>query len=127
MNFPDFCLLIPYYRWLFCNKVVRNSISGRELKLMLKSLKKSSVGNVAPDFDIDFLKSTAKSLSSFQNKDYVLLDSWASWCVPCRADIPSLKNGYKTNNKKGFAIIGISRDEKASQWKKAIFEESTQM
>ncbi len=56
-------------------------------------------------------------------KKYILIDFWASWCHPCRAEIPNLKNLYKKYSGKGFEIISISIDEKEAAWQKAVKEE----
>lgn len=108
------------------NKNVQNSVSGRHFKLMLTNLKNSKVGSLAPAFTVNDINNHPISLSSFRNKEYVLLDFWASWCVPCRADIPDLKEIYKKYDQVGLEIIGISKDDDASLWKKAIAEDKTQ-
>lgn len=63
-------------------------------------------------------------LSDFRGK-YVLLEFWANWCVPCRAQHPHLKEVYKKYNDKGFTILQYSVDEKsaADKWKAAIVKD----
>lgn len=108
------------------NKNVQKSTSGRHFKLMLFNVENSKIGSIAPAFTVNDINDHPISLSSFRNKEYVLLDFWASWCVPCRSDIPSLKEIYKKYNPKGLEIIGISKDDNASLWKKAIAEDNTE-
>ena len=108
------------------NKNIQNSVSGRQFQVLLVTMKKSEVGKAAPDFTVNDLNGHLISLSSFQNKGYVLLDFWASWCGPCRDDIPYLKDIYKRYNNEGLEIIGISQDDKISLWKKAIVEDGTE-
>ena len=109
------------------NKNIQNSATGRKFKLMLVNHEKSEVGSVAPDFKANDMYNKEILLSDFRNKKYVLLDFWASWCKPCREDMPFLKNIYKTYKGKGLEIIGISKDDDLSSWKKAITQDSIQI
>lgn len=49
-----------------------------------------------------------------------IIDFWASWCEPCRTEMPDMVNLYKTYHPKGLGIIGISLDSNADSWKKSI-------
>ena len=55
-----------------------------------------------------------------KNKKYVLLEFWASWCLPCLKEVPNLKRLYSTYQGKGLEIIGVSLDEDKSSWLQAI-------
>ncbi|WP_439505639.1 redoxin domain-containing protein [Sediminibacterium sp.] len=59
------------------------------------------------------------SLQSFRGK-YVLIDFWASWCGPCRAENPNLVDAYKKFSTKNFTILGVSLDDNKASWMNAI-------
>ena len=58
-------------------------------------------------------------LSSFKGK-VVLLDFWASWCVPCRFANKGMSKIYSKYKDKGFEILGVSLDERKNDWQKAV-------
>ena len=79
-------------------------------------------GKLAPDFTLLKRDSSQFTLSSLRGK-YVMLDFWASWCVPCRKAIPHWKEAYAKYQPKGFEIVGITNDSRWSDWFKALDEE----
>lgn len=81
--------------------------------------KEFKVGVQAPAFAIRGMDGQEIELKEFQGK-YVLLDFWASWCGPCRREMPNVVKLYKACKGKNFEIIGISLDQKESDWKKAV-------
>jgi peroxiredoxin len=82
---------------------------------------KIPVGSKAPDFTQHTPQGQAVSLSSFKGK-YVLVDFWASWCVPCRNENPNVVKVYNQYKDKGFTVLGVSLDAESSKaaWLKAI-------
>lgn len=81
-------------------------------------------GSKIPDFtltDRDGIKKT--SMEVIKGNKYVLIDFWASWCSPCRKEIPNLKALYAKYHDKGLQIISISTDRKAADWEKALAAE----
>ncbi|MBS4064740.1 MAG: AhpC/TSA family protein [Chitinophagaceae bacterium] len=98
---------------------LKNSNTGKELAAMIEVGKKSMIGVAAPDFSQPSPEGTNISLSSFKGK-YVLVDFWASWCGPCRAESPNLVKAYDQYKSKGFEIFSVSLDEKKERWLKAI-------
>jgi thiol-disulfide isomerase/thioredoxin len=76
-------------------------------------------GNIAPDFTLLKRDSSKFTLSLTRGK-YIMLDFWASWCVPCREAIPHWKSIYATYKDKGFEIVSVSDDSRWADWRKAM-------
>jgi peroxiredoxin len=89
---------------------------------MLSGLSGSSepwMDKQAPDFVQPDANGKTFSLSDFKGK-YVLVDFWASWCSPCRTEIPELKSVYEKYKDKNFTILSISLDKDKEKWMEAI-------
>ena len=107
---------------------VQNSRYGRIAKGVIRDIENTTAGNYASDFKAIDVNNQTITLSQFKNKKVVLLDFWASWCVPCRESIPHLKTLYSKYHSKGLEIIGIASNDKNRQiWESAIKEDSTFM
>lgn len=76
-------------------------------------------GSPLPDFKIYDTVGKLIQLSNFENK-YLLIDFWASWCGPCRANNPHLKDLYDSYKSKGLEVLSISVDTDKAKWLKAI-------
>ena len=74
------------------------------------SLKQDKDRKTAPDFELKDASGKAVRLSDFRGK-VVLLDFWATWCGPCKIEIPWFKEFERQHKDKGFAVIGVSMDE----------------
>ncbi len=70
----------------------------------------TAVGAPAPDFTLRDLDGRNVNLSDRLGKDVILIDFWATWCVPCGAEMPHLEQLYQANKDKGFVILGLAMD-----------------
>lgn len=100
---------------------IQNLSVGTLLKEYLSAAKIAGVGQIAPDFTQNDVDGNAVKLSDFRGK-YVLLDFWASWCAPCRAENPNVVKAYEQYKNKGFTVLGVSLDSPNGRnaWLKAI-------
>ena len=84
---------------------------------------KIKIGERFPDAKVKDNAGEIKQLSDYVGKGkYVLIDFWASWCGPCRNEMPNVKAAYEKYASKGFEVISISIDKKQKPWKTAIEE-----
>ncbi len=99
-------------------KKAQTSLYGKKITEHQRIAAKTGIG-ATPDFAITDTSGNPLKLSSFKGK-YVLVDFWASWCVPCRKENPNVVKAYQKYHDKGFEIIGVSLDTKKEAWMKAI-------
>ncbi len=85
------------------------------IKKRIDILKAVQIGQVAPDFTMNDSTGKAVSLSSLRGK-ILLVDFWASWCGPCRAENPNVVKAYQAYSKKGFDVLGVSFDRDHNKW-----------
>ncbi|NLR61128.1 AhpC/TSA family protein [Chitinophaga polysaccharea] len=83
---------------------------------------RSQPGRVVPDFKALGANGDTVNYNRFRGK-VLMLDFWASWCHPCRMEIPHLKKVYQTFHEKGVEILSISVDAVDAAWKKALGQE----
>lgn len=77
------------------------------------------VGAMAPEIDLKDPSGKSIKLSSLKGK-VVLLDFWASWCGPCRMEMPNVVAAYEKYKSKGFTVYSVSLDKDGAAWKNAI-------
>ena len=116
----DYDVLFPLYSAL--DTSVQHSHAGMRAFKNISKLKNVSNGSMAMDFTKNDVDGKPVKLSDFRGK-WVLLDFWASWCGPCREENPNVLKYYNSFKDKGFTVLGVSLDDNAANWKKAIAED----
>jgi len=107
------------------SETYKNTRYAKGILAKIEALKVADAGGPAPDFTKPDVNGRLVSLSQFRGK-YVLLDFWGSWCGPCRAANPHLKELYSAYATKGFEILGVASEKVSGQaqaekvWKEAI-------
>ncbi|HEV8283531.1 MAG TPA: TlpA disulfide reductase family protein [Chitinophagaceae bacterium] len=77
------------------------------------------IGKPAPELSLPDMNGKQVKLSSFKGK-YLLVDFWASWCLPCRQENPNVVEAYNKYKNKNFTILGVSLDEEKGDWLHAV-------
>ncbi len=90
-----------------------------QFKEEVDKLRKLAIGQPAPDIVAYTPDNKTVNLSDFKGK-YVLVDFWASWCMPCRKENPNLVKLYNAYKAKNFEILGVSLDNNPGSWMRAI-------
>ena len=91
----------------------------QQTQMMVARTEAIKVGNDAPEIMLPMPNDKELALSSLKGK-VVLIDFWASWCGPCRKEMPNVKRSYEKYKSKGFEIFGVSLDKDRNAWIEAI-------
>lgn len=89
------------------------------LEKQVNSLRPLARGGLAPDIALPDPSGRMVTLSSLRGK-VVLLDFWASWCPPCRAELPNVVDAYQKYHAQGFEVFSVSLDSDKAKWLDAI-------
>ncbi len=102
--------------------LIKNSVTGKYVSNKIEGAKAVAIGKTAPIFTQTSIDGKSVSLETFRGK-YVLLDFWASWCVPCRKEHPKFLKIYEKYQFKNFEILSVSIDEDKTAWINASKED----
>lgn len=108
--------------WEQFDPSIRHCYALKKMEELILRTKKCAVGQEAPDFELVTPEGKRIKLSDLRGK-YVLVDFWASWCGPCRKEIPNIKKVYSEFKDKGLQVVGVSIDRSEKSWRKALEEE----
>lgn len=98
-----------------------NAVASYKQKAL--SMEKTAPGQMFTDFSVKMSNGKTVKLSDYVGKgDYVVLDFFASWCGPCRREMPTLKGIYEKYNGKGLKVVGLAVWDEPADTKKCVKE-----
>ncbi|HLT80455.1 MAG TPA: TlpA disulfide reductase family protein [Cyclobacteriaceae bacterium] len=95
----------------------------REFVEMVEGMKTTAIGQTAPEIALPNPDGEIVKLSSLRG-NYVLVDFWAKWCGPCRAENPNIVRVYNKYKDQGFTVFGVSLDRNREDWLQAIQDDN---
>jgi len=110
------------------DKSLKESIYGKNITEEIRKKENVQIGAIVPDINIIDINNQTITFSQFRDKNVVLIDFWASWCMPCRESFPHLREIYSKYHPKGLEIIAIAwLDRDKLTWTEAINQEKVNM
>lgn len=111
--------------YAFLSEKAKTFSCSKEIVDRMELMKSIQPGKPASDFTTKDINGKTVSLSDFRGKT-ILLDFWASWCVPCRKSMPHVKALYKKYGSKGLVVVCVSDDDSDhDKWRKAVEKDGT--
>ena len=101
---------------------IQSTENGKDIKSKLEKDAKTAVGSKAPNFSAPTPSGEELALNDVLGKA-TILDFWAAWCKPCRAENPNVVKIYNKYKEQGLSILGVSLDRRAEDWVKAIADD----